>query len=58
MMQQAIVIMVIAIAAGYAVWRVYKVLAEKDQPCCGCEGCALKNQGCNKKTCEKFGQSK
>lgn len=52
-MQTALTIFVLAAAVAYAAWRIYRVLSEADDPCKGCEGCALK-----KKSGEKFGCSK
>jgi hypothetical protein len=57
MWQYIIITVVLALAVGYAVWRIRRTL-QNEATCCGCEGCALKNQCCDKKTCEKFGQSK
>ena len=45
MMQQAIVIIILILAVGYAVWRIYKALTSDDN---GCEGCALA-ENCMKK---------
>ena len=56
--QTAITLIIIILSVGYAVWRIRQLLMKKDEPCCGCEGCTLKKQCCDKKTCEKFGQSK
>jgi len=58
MIQLLAVIFCIAAAAVYAGWRVHKTVKEQNSPCCGCEGCELKNHDCNKKTCEKFGHIK
>jgi hypothetical protein len=45
MMQQAIVIIILILAVGYAAWRIYKALTSDDN---GCEGCALAEK-CTKK---------
>jgi hypothetical protein len=58
MIQYIVVAVCVAAAIAYAGWRVRKTVKEKSSPCCGCEGCALKNQACDKKTCEKFGHVK
>ncbi len=44
-MQQAIVIIILILAVGYAAWRIYKALTNDDN---GCEGCALA-ENCKKK---------
>lgn len=53
MLQYAIVILILAVAAAYAVWRIHKALTRGDDPCDGCPGCELK-----KKNKEKFCHSK
>ena len=58
MMQYVVVGVIVACAVGYAARRLSQTLNKKQSCCCDCEGCALKNQHCDKKTCEKFGQSK
>jgi hypothetical protein len=58
MIQYIAVALCIAAAIAYASWRMHKSLKKTNEPCCGCEGCALKNQCCDKKTCEKFGHVK
>ena len=57
MWQYCVIIIVLVVAVGYAGWRIRRTL-RSDTTCCGCEGCALKNQCCDKKNCEKFGRSK
>jgi hypothetical protein len=56
--QTAIALIIVALAAGYAAWRIRQLMKKKDQTCCECEGCTLKKQCYDKKTCEIFGQSK
>ena len=45
MMQQAIVIIILILAVGYAAWHIYRALTSDDD---GCEGCALA-ENCKKK---------
>ena len=57
-MQTAIVIVIIALSVAYAVWRVYRFLqTSAEDPCAGCQGCALKElkrqKGENKHCTEK-----
>lgn len=45
MIQDIIVIIIGAFVAGYAGWKIYKMLTRKPGPadkCWGCTGCALK----------------
>ena len=42
-MQTLLTFLIIALAVGYALWRGYRVLQRKNNPCCGCEGCPLKD---------------
>ena len=61
MTQYVAVLLIVAVAVGYAVWRVRQLWLGKSNPCAGCDGCALKpqkKQDCDKKTNKKFGQSK
>ena len=58
MIELLIVVIIAVIAGAYAVRYFWNVFNQRDTTCCGCEGCALKNQCHDKKTCEKFGQSK
>ncbi|MBP5425183.1 MAG: FeoB-associated Cys-rich membrane protein [Prevotella sp.] len=58
MTQTLIVAACIVAATGYAAWRIYDAFRKSQDPCYGCKGCELKKQVCEKKTCEKFGQSK
>ncbi len=51
-MQIVLTILILAAAVGYAARRIYKTLTGEDDPCQGCQGCALK-----KKSGEKFGCS-
>ena len=56
-MQELRVYLIILLAASYAAWRVYKALKAANDPCHGCEGCALRDIK-RKKDCEKFGGKK
>ena len=40
--QYLIVTVILAIAVGYAAWRIYRALRTANDPCYGCEGCELK----------------
>lgn len=65
-MQTVSVAVLVTAAMVYAGWRVIRLVNHYQSPCYGCEGCALKSekektlkkQTCEKKTGEKFGQSK
>jgi hypothetical protein len=46
-MQTTIVIIILILAVGYAVWHVYKSFSHDADPCCGCEGCPLKGHNCH-----------
>ncbi len=52
---------IVLLSVAYAAWRVYLLLTSRQNPCDGCEGCALKGsktrkEGCDKKKeAEKFG---
>ncbi|MBO5627078.1 MAG: FeoB-associated Cys-rich membrane protein [Prevotella sp.] len=41
-MQYVIVAALLALAVGYAAWRIYRALRAAGDPCYGCEGCLLK----------------
>lgn len=56
-MQIIFVYIIIALSVSYIVWRVYKAIRADDNPCRGCDGCALRDIK-NKKDCEKFGRKK
>ena len=43
MVQTILVAVILLAAVGYAGWHVYSAFARKDEPCCGCEGCTLKD---------------
>jgi hypothetical protein len=58
MMQLLVVTICLLASVGYAGWRIRQLMRKQHNPCCGCDGCSLKNQVCDKKTCEKFGYSK
>ena len=63
-MQTAVVIVVVIAASVYAAWRIREAVINANDPCRGCQGCALKdaksrNQPCEKKKeAEKFGRKK
>lgn len=40
--QYIIVAVMLALAVGYAAWRIYRALRAAGDPCYGCEGCQLK----------------
>lgn len=48
-MQTVLVIIILAVAAGYAALRVYRAFSAPPDPCAGCPGCELK-----KKVVENF----
>ena len=41
-MQTTLTYLIIALAAGFALWRAYQVFRRANDPCYGCGGCALK----------------
>jgi len=51
MWQEVLVIVVMAMAAGYAGWRLYRLLTGKNEVC---KGCPLA-ESCKKKGCENCG---
>ena len=58
MMQTLTTVVALIVAIGYIGWRVRQIWVNRHNPCYGCDGCTLKKQVCDKKTNEKFGQSK
>lgn len=62
MIEPLFVAFIIALAAVYALWRISKSWQRNADKCSECNGCkngkSLKNEGCNKKTAEKFGHYK
>ena len=58
MMQTVIIAFILAVAIGYAAWRIHQLWIKGSNPCYGCDGCTLKKQVCDKKRDEKFGESK
>jgi hypothetical protein len=62
MIQHILVVLILCLSVGYAVWRIRKTVIDGQNPCAGCKGCdlkkAIKKQAATKKTCEKFGQDK
>ncbi len=51
--QISLVIVVVALSVGYALWRIRKSVKANSDPCAGCTGCALRNQKKGKEACEK-----
>jgi hypothetical protein len=51
-MQMVIVYIVIAMAVAYSLWRIKKRLTQVNDPCAGCQGCALKGKIKEKSECE------
>ncbi|MBR4730148.1 MAG: FeoB-associated Cys-rich membrane protein [Prevotella sp.] len=43
-MQLTIVYIVVALAIGFAAWHFYKTCRRDADPCCGCEGCPLRQE--------------
>ena len=43
-MQELLVFIVLLAAVGYGGWRIYRVFQKSEDPCCGCDGCTLKEQ--------------
>jgi hypothetical protein len=58
MIQAVLVAAALLAAIIYSLWRIRLLLRRKPDLCHGCDGCALKNQVCDKKTRKKFGCSK
>ena len=60
--QLLLVGLVVAASAVYAGWRFYEAIRQTDDPCKGCQGCALREEKrkieARKKNCEKFGRTK
>lgn len=63
--QAIAVAIVLALSLAYAVYRLRQTYRQANDPCAGCEGCALKNagkarkEGCQeKKVGKKFGSLK
>ena len=52
-MQQTIVVIILILAVGYALWHAYKSFRNDAEPCCGCDGCPLKGPHCAEKCSEK-----
>ncbi len=50
-MQTVAVYLIVACAAAYAGWRIYKMLNRPASPCDGCDGCSLRNE--MKRKCEE-----
>ena len=61
--QWFIVFAVLVAAVGYAAWHIYGTLKGHNDPCAGCDGCALKDLKqrnpamCDKKPVKKFGHT-
>lgn len=43
-MQTFVVVLILIVAVGYAVRRVWLLLRRRNSPCYGCEGCALREE--------------
>ncbi|MBR5326749.1 MAG: FeoB-associated Cys-rich membrane protein [Prevotella sp.] len=41
-MQALLTYLILIAAVGYALWRAYRTIQQKSDPCCGCSGCPLK----------------
>ena len=46
MWQYIISALIITAAVAYAAWKMYLLIRGKASPCDGCQGCALKAEGC------------
>jgi hypothetical protein len=55
-MQLLLTIVMIAVSVMYAAKRFYKCFLAKNNPCAGCEGCALKRE--NSKNCGHIEKNK
>ena len=46
---------ILVLAVAYAAWRIYRAIRHANDPCYGCEGCALKDlkQQAKTKKCPK-----
>ena len=51
-MQTIILAIILVLCTGYAAFRIYKAIEHANDPCYGCEGCALREQ-MKKKQCDK-----
>lgn len=41
-LQYVVIGVVVALAVTYMAWRIYHIIRHSNDPCYGCEGCALK----------------
>ena len=53
-----LVIFIVLLSVAYAFWLIYQAILQRNDPCYGCEGCALKgkikkNVNCNAKKQQK-----
>ena len=53
MVQQLLVLLLIALSSGYACWRIYQAFHRANDPCAGCAGCALKGKIKEKSQCRE-----
>ena len=51
-MQEIVIAIILLLCVGYAAYRIYRAVKRANDPCYGCEGCALRDQ-MKKKTCDK-----
>ena len=51
-MQIAIIALILLLCVGYAAYRIHQAIKHANDPCRGCDGCALRNQLKNK-SCPK-----
>lgn len=59
MMQTIAIIIILTITACYVGWKIRQLWFRNNDLCCGCDGCdVMKKQMCDKKSDEKFCQSK
>ena len=52
-LQISLVLVIVALSVGYALWRIRKSVKANSDPCAGCAGCALRDQKRGKEACEK-----
>ena len=52
-LQISLVLAIVALSVGYAIWRIRKSVKANSDPCAGCTGCALRDKKRAKEACEK-----
>ncbi|MBP5800078.1 MAG: hypothetical protein J6W43_09255 [Prevotella sp.] len=52
-MQKTLVILILIASAVYAGWWIFNAIRRASDPCCGCEGCQLKELKQHSKHCSK-----